>query len=99
MSENSYAEAARAKKILAMVQFFDRRFIAVGRCPYREASDLADMLRGCSEDQWKHHAVQAGQNKPSSTTVALIIKVYEDRAAERATINNVTSIRRYGGVN
>jgi len=43
------------------------------------------MLRdSVSEEQWAHHAVQAGQNKPSATTVAEIINVYERRAEERA---------------
>lgn len=101
MAENSFAEAARARKVAAMVRYFDRRFIAVGRCPYREAAELAAMLRdSVSEHQWKHHAVLAGQNKPSATTIALIIAEYEKRAAERADpASNVLPLRKYGGMN
>jgi len=84
-NQNSYAQAARARKVQAFVQYLDQRFISVGRCPYREAGELAEMLRdSVSEEQWAHHAVQAGQNKPSATTVAEIINVYERRAEERA---------------
>jgi hypothetical protein len=100
MPENSFADAARARKVAAMVRYFDRRFIAVGRCPYREAAELATMLReSVSDEQWKHHAVLAGQKKPSVTSIALIIAEYEKRAAERAEPTDVLPIRKYGGVN
>lgn len=98
MTDNAFAQLARAKKVRAMVQYFDRRFLSVGRCPFREAGELADMLRdSVSENEWTHHAILAGQNKPSAETVALIIKEYEDRAALRPT--NVVPIRKYGGIN
>lgn len=98
MPGNSFADSARAKKVAAMVRYFDRRFYLVGRNPHTDAAEIASMLRdSVSESEWAHHAIQAGQNKPSATTVALIIKVYEDRAAARA--ENVVPIRRFAGVN
>jgi hypothetical protein len=91
---NTYADAAREKKVRALIRYFDQRFILVGRCPYREAGELAEMLRdSVSEDQWKHHALQAGVNAPSPTSVALVINEYEDRAAARAA----SPVRQYGG--
>ncbi|HEY3235024.1 MAG TPA: hypothetical protein VGJ84_09910, partial [Polyangiaceae bacterium] len=62
--KNSFAEAARGKKVTAFVRYLDRRFIAVGRCPYREARELAEMLRdSVSEEQWAQHATVAGLRK------------------------------------
>ncbi len=96
MGSSSFADAARAKKVLALVRHFDRLFIAVGRCPYREADALAEMLReSISEDDWKRHAVIAGVKPPSADSVAMVIHEYEERAAARIDM----PVRMFGGIN
>lgn len=97
MSGSSYAEAARAKKVTAYVRYFDGIFLEIGYDLHKDAAELAAWLLKVSAENWKLHAINAGQHKPSADTVALIIKAYEDRAAAHAR-EFAGSLRRYGGM-
>lgn len=88
MGNNSFAQAARARKTLRMVEYFDREMIRVGIDPFADAEVMVGMLREQTSDaEWRKHALVAGQHPPSVETKAATIES-----------NKVTPIRRFGGM-
>jgi hypothetical protein len=79
--ENIFEQAARARKVRAFVRHFDRRIRSTGKHPFVDAAEFAMRLRdSIGVEEWKHHAIQAGQRPPSPDTIAAVISVYEERS-------------------
>lgn len=93
---NQFAAAARARKVRALCVYFDVVFARLDVDPIREADKVVIALRELSEEQWRLHAIVAGQRPPSQETVAEIIAVYEGRTFES---ENVVASQRFGGMN
>jgi len=81
---NDFLIAARAKKVAAFVAYFDTYLPAVQLDPNGDAAAIAAGMMSMSPAVWEHHAAYAGQNKPSSDTIAAIVAVYSERGAARA---------------
>lgn len=82
MSQSSFALAARARKVAALVEYFDASLVRLGRDPHRGAGEMARTLRDHFDgSSWATHARSAFQRKPSELTQAEVIAVYERRAA------------------
>lgn len=79
---NPFEEMARARKVVAIIDYLDclardKRFD-----PHLDADAIACMLRGpkMTPDVWRGVAVSAGQEPPSKTAIENIITTYERRA-------------------
>jgi hypothetical protein len=79
---NAHAQAARARKVAALVAYFDAALVRLGKCPRRDAAEIARTLRDQFDQlSWFAHARAARQRRPSLTTQAQVIAVYEQRVA------------------
>jgi adenosine deaminase len=79
---NAYEQVARGRKVDALVDHLDKTMARIGFDPHREANLVAAVLRELSpESMWTTYAEAIGQRKPSPTTRAAVIAVYERRAA------------------
>lgn len=95
--ENVFQQANRAKKVLKLVEHFDREMLLNGLDPFAHAIAMIIMLRDqTSDSEWRKHAIVAGQHPPSDETKRAIIEAYERRAVAYES-NKVTPIRRFGG--
>lgn len=79
---NPYAEAARARKVLRLVAEIDRRVPSV--TPGSVVTLLADVFTPAN---WLELAREAGCHAPSVETIAQVIGVYRERAADRVDLN------------
>lgn len=79
---NSFAQAARARKVRALVIYLDVEFARRDIDPIRQAGRVANDLRKRTEEDWKLIAILAGQKPPSDESVTDIIAVYEARVIQ-----------------
>jgi hypothetical protein len=83
MSANQFEQAARAKKVAALVAHFDRFLIGAGLDLYADAFQLIRSLEAMKPEVWEHHAIAARLTKPpSDTTKREVIAVYQGRVVE-----------------
>ena len=81
MSENVFEQAARAKKVAALVAYFDEFLTAAGLDPHSDALNMTQTLEAMKPRIWDSHAiVGAGLSRgPSETTRREVIAVYQGR--------------------
>ena len=82
-ASNAFARVARAKKVAALVEHFDRLLARMGKNPHAVAAEMARTLRDFDQLSWFAHAKSAGQRKPSLETQADVIATYERRAVAK----------------
>lgn len=75
-----HERAARAKKVLAMVQVLDQQMLRQKRNPYDQAGLVVLASLGWVEGVWLVLAHKAGVNPPSDTTKEALRDVYRGRA-------------------
>jgi hypothetical protein len=99
---NAFEASARAKKVRAMVLYFDVEFARLDVDPLREADRVIAALRDMTDEQLTLHFVLAGQRPSrdgkSGQTFADIIAVYGARAFESENDDTVAT-KRIGGLN
>jgi hypothetical protein len=85
MPLNDYARAARDKKVRALVIYFDIEFARREVDPIdslREPAKMIDALRALTQEEWKLHAVLAGQRPPSFDSQNEVVAQYVKRVFE-----------------
>ncbi len=80
MSENPFEQAARAKKVAALVAHFDRFLLGAKLDPFADAMQMVRSLETMKPVVWEHHAILARcTRKPSPETRREVISVYQGR--------------------
>jgi hypothetical protein len=82
-SNNPHERAARAKKVLAMVQVLDDQMIRQKRNPHDQAGLVVLASLGWVEAVWLMIANKAGVNPPSDETKEGLRDVYRGRATAK----------------
>lgn len=78
---NVYEAQARLAKASALVDVIDAQCMSHGIHPVEQAAEIAKAVRGWNLGHWIALAYHAGVHTPSATSIELVAKTYERRAA------------------
>lgn len=100
MSANQFEQINRAKKVAALVAYFDE-FMGVcglGLDPQKDATAMVMTLESMKDHIWEHHAVVGcGQPKtPSAETRREVIAAYQGRVVPYEASEDEPQTRRAG---